>query len=446
MTSIHKHPRLVTLGYAAPGAAIKALTLPLLSYLPPFYAQRPGASLAAVGLLFMAARFWDILIDPLVGYAMDRSRPPLGRRRFWIAVATVLLLLTTWPVFHPPSGWSFPAIAGLLFLFYLGWTVLMIGHAAWPAELTTDRPTRLRLIGWREWAGVVGMIAVLIAPVLLTRSAKPPLDVQVGLMGAFVCVLLSLTIIPALVVVPRGQIMPGARPRLMESFVLLRASSALRRLLAADLLSGSGYAVNSATSFFIVSDHLAIGSSYPQVMIAFMAGMLVGVPALMRLSVKRGRKTGFAVAMIGSALASLAFAILPSGAPIPAMIVNALLGFFTGGYQLNLNSAMVDLADADRMASGRDRVSLHLAVLAMTNKVGYALAIGIVYGGLALFGYRAGQAEGLPVIALMALGTALPAALFVAAALQMSAFSRGLIPTGSNRTKGGPSQSLMGRQ
>jgi Na+/melibiose symporter-like transporter len=415
-----KHPRLVTLGYAAPGAAIKALTLPLLSYLPPFYAQRPGFSLAAVGLLFMAVRFWDIVIDPLVGYAMDRSRPPLGRRRFWIGVATLLLLATTWPVFHPPAGMGFAGIAGLLFLFYLGWTVLMIAHAAWPAELSADRATRLRLIGWREWAGVVGMIAVLTAPVLLTGTAKPPLAIQVGLMGTFVCVLLPLTVLPALLLVPRGERTPGERPRLTESFALLRDSSGLRRLLAADLLSGSGYAVNSATSFFIISDRLAMAGSYPQIMIAFMGGMLIGVPVLMRLSVRRGRKTGFAVAMTGSALASLAFALLPPNAAVPAMIVNALLGFFTGGYQLNLNAAMVDLADADRTASGRDRVSLHLAVLAMTNKVGYALAIGIVYGGLALVGYQAGLTQGTPLFALLVLGTAVPAALFLAAAWQMS--------------------------
>jgi len=420
MTDIAKHPCLVTLGYAMPGAAIKALTLPLLSYLPPFYAQRPGASLAAVGLLFMAVRFWDILIDPLVGYVMDRSSPPLGRRRFWILVAALLLLLTTWPVFHPPADMGFAGMAGLLFLFYLGWTVLMISHASWPAELTTERAIRLRLIGWREWAGVVGMIAVLIAPVLLTGTAKPPLAQQVGLMGAFVCILLPLTILPALLLVPRGDHAPGERPRLADSFSLFRDSPALRRLLVADLLSGGGYAVNSATSFFIVSDHLAMGGSYPQIMIAFMAGMLIGVPVMMRLSVRRGRVTGFAVAMTGSALASLAFGLLPPGFPVAAMVVNALLGFFTGGYQLNLNAAMVDLADADRLTSRRDRVSLHLAVLAMTNKLGYALAIGIVYGGLALAGYRAGLAQGLPLLVLVGLGTVLPALLFAAAAWQMS--------------------------
>jgi hypothetical protein len=33
----------------------------------------------------------------------------------------------------------------------------------------------------------------------------------------------------------------------------------------------------------------------------------------------------------------------------------------------------------DRKQSGLDRASLHLALLAMTNKLGYALAVGVVY-------------------------------------------------------------------
>lgn len=417
------YPRLVIFAYALPGAAIKALTLPLLSYLPPFYTQLPGASLAAVGMLFMAARLWDIIIDPLAGYVMDRSRPPLGRRRFWIVVGGLFLLAMAWPVFHPPSGIGLPGIAIMLFLFYLGWTVLMISHAAWPAELTTDRSTQMRLIGWREWAGVIGMIAVLGAPVLMTGTAKPTLAQQIGSMGIVVCVLLPLTILPALFLVPSGRHASGERPQLSDSFSLLRRSGPLRHVLIADLLSGSGYAINSATSYFIMADHLAMGGSYPQIMIAFMAGMLLGVPAMMGVSVRYGRTTGFAVAMGGSTIASLSFLLLPAGEALPAMVVNALLGFFTGGYQLNLNAAMVDLADADRQQSGRDRVSLHLAVLAMTNKVGYALAIGVAYGGLALAGYQTGVTQGLPVLALLAMGAGLPALLFIAAAWQMARVS-----------------------
>lgn len=401
--------------YALPGAATKAMVLPLLSFLPPLYAQQPGLSLAAVGLLFMAARFWDILLDPMVGYVMDRSNPPLGRRKFWILASVPLMLLTLWPLFDPAAGLGVAGLAALLFVFYLGWTILQISHASWPAELTADGDERLRLIGWREWAGVVGMLAVLAAPAVLAGDLA--LADQARIMGGLLLVLLPVSILPALWLVPRGTHQSAHKPALADIWRLVLGPRPLRRLLAADLLSGGAYAAISATGFFIVSDHLKLGGSYPAIMLCFMLGMLLGIPVLMRVSRLRGKRFGFGCAMAGAALASLAFAAVPPGSAAVAMLMYGLIGFFTGGYQFNLNAAMVDLAARDRSESGRDRVSLHLALLAMTNKVGYAIAVGIVYGLLQLFDYQAGAPSGHAILAVIGLGLVLPAVLFIAAAI-----------------------------
>jgi len=57
-----------------------------------------------------------------------------------------------------------------------------------------------------------------------------------------------------------------------------------------------------------------------------------------------------------------------------------------------------------------------LALLAMTNKLGYALAVGIVYVLLQWFSGTQGQAAKLSSFALIGLGLATPAALFLSAA------------------------------
>ncbi len=404
----------VRAAYALPGAATKALVLPLISFLPPLYAQQPGLSLAAVGLLFMVARFWDILIDPAVGYVMDRSSPPLGRRKFWILAATPLMLLTIWPLFSPGPDMGVAGFAGLLFLFYLGWTIVQISHAAWPAELTSDPAERVRLIGWREWAGVIGMIAILSAPAMIGKTLS--LADQARIMGGLLMVLLPLTIVPALMLLPRSAHQSAHKPSPVDLWKLLAGPKALRRLLIADLLSGAAYAANSATAFFIVSDHLRLGAQYPLIMLCFMLGMLAGIPVLMRVSQRRGKRFGFALSMVGAALAGLVFAVIPAGSAAIAMLAYGAIGFFTGGYQFNLNAAMVDLADRDRIESGRDRISLHLALLAMTNKVGYAVAVGVVYALLQLFNYHAGAPNSHTIMALIGLGLVAPAALFIASA------------------------------
>lgn len=403
------------LSYALPGLAIKAMTVPLLAYLPPLYASLPGLSLATVGVIFMLARLWDILTDPLAGALMDRSRPPFGRRKFWILVTAPVLMACVWPLLNPPESASAGYLAGLLFVFYLAWTLLTIAHAAWPADLSSSAASRTRLIAWREWAGVVGMILLLASPIILLGGGVPLGD-QLRVMAGLLLLLIPVTVLPALLFLPNGTNgHAGHKPKLSGAWRLLRQSPALRRLLAADLLSGCGYAANSATSYFIMTNYLSVGDQYSAIMLCFMLAMIAGIPIFLKISLRSGSEFSFLFAMIGAAIASLGFAVAPSGNVLAAMAINAALGFCTGGYQFNLNTEMVRLASVDRNHSGQDRVSLHLALLAMTNKLGYALAVGLVYLLLQTFGGPRGDPAALPSSALIGLGMVAPAAMFIAA-------------------------------
>jgi GPH family glycoside/pentoside/hexuronide:cation symporter len=407
------------IAYAAPGAAIKGMTLPLISYLPPVYAALSGFSLTSVGLVFMFVRLWDLIIDPVAGSIMDGTSPPLGNRKFWIALSTPVLMLLLLLLFNPTSSTTLPQLAGMLIVFYIAWTLLTISYAAWPTDLAKDQENRTRMIAWREWAGVLGMLGVLASPVLIAGPGAS-LPKQLSIMGSTLIVLLPLAVLPALIMLPRAipeQTVQTHRSSILDGWRLIRHSRKTRTLLLANLLSGCGYAANSATSFFVFSNYLKLEPQYSMIMLCFMVGMIVGVPVLMKLSLWFGAQRGFMVAMIGSAAASLAFVVIPPNALYLTIIVNATLGFFTGGYQLNLNAEMVRLAGEDRDQSGSDRTSQHLALLEMTNKLGYALAIGFVYALLAIFSGDTAVLSDLPNPALLALGTVLPAALFVGSAL-----------------------------
>ena len=186
-------------------------------------------------------------------------------------------------------------------------------------------------------------------------------------------------------------------------------------------MSGAGYAANSATSFFVMSHYLSVGDQYSSIMLCFMVAMIAGIPAFLKLSLWKGPHASFKLAMLGAAATSVGFAFAPAGNVIAAMMLNAALGFCTGGYQFNLNTEMVRVADIDRKQSGQDRVSIHLALLAMTNKLGYALAVGVVYFLLQHFGGAGGTAAKLPAIALVGFGLLMPAAMFLVAAWLMKA-------------------------
>src|SRR3546814_8118742 len=77
---------------AAPALPMAALTLPLIIYLPEFYANALGLDLAVVGLIFTIVRLADLFFDPFVGGLMDRSRSRWGQFRPWLIVGAPLVM------------------------------------------------------------------------------------------------------------------------------------------------------------------------------------------------------------------------------------------------------------------------------------------------------------------------------------------------------------------
>ena len=389
-------PRTI-INYAAIGLVTKALTLPLVSYLPPAYAQATGLSLATVGILFMVARLWDIFLDPVAGYLIDRFSPPFGPRKFWILVAACILCLTIPPVFSPRffglgQGGHIAGPAVMLLIFYFGWTMMAVTHAAWPAELAATGTNRARLVGWREWAGVVGMVGIVSTPAIAQHFGYRTLEDQLTIMGGF-----ALSVLPIAVVLsfflPAWKKREVARPDPLAVIKLLSSSAHLRKLLLADFFSGSGFAISSATSFFIVS-WLGLAASFSTLMLAYFIGMIIGIPLFLKITIRLGMRNSFSMAMIGAALAMLALAAVPYGAIGIALCFQFGIGLCTGGYQSNLNAQMVQIAEAHAHKTGRASIGSHFALLALTNKMGYALAIGICYPLLGALGFHAGK--GLP--------------------------------------------------
>lgn len=409
--------------YASLGFVTKALTLPLISYLPPAFAQATGMSLATLGVVFMVARLWDIIMDPIAGVLIDRFDPPLGSRKFWLLAALPLMLATIPPLFAPkmfglggPSG--VVLTVGLLLVFYFGWTLLSVAQYAWPTDLTDDDRLRTRLIGWREWAGALGMISIILAPTVMEHAKSAPLQRQVMTMGAFAFLTLPVAVLWAVFALPRAVRGDPRSADLFTAFRLFGRSRSLRGVLTADLLSGAGFAVSSATSFFIFSDVLGLGPRFSTLMFAFFVGMIVGVPLMTMVSLRVGARAGFILAMSGAAVSVLSLALVQHGSLPPALAAQFALGICTGGYQVNLNTMMVGVATEDHRRRGTDHSGSHFALLALTNKLGYAFAIGIVYPVLQFVGFHSGATLTPELKAgLLVTGLGLPTLLLASAAI-----------------------------
>jgi len=83
-------------------------------YVPEFYSNTIGLSLAAVGFIFSTVRLAGIVFDQLIGGIMDRTRTRWGRFKPWLAIAAPLLCATIPAVMAMATAvmlWSYPLTA-----------------------------------------------------------------------------------------------------------------------------------------------------------------------------------------------------------------------------------------------------------------------------------------------------------------------------------------------
>ena len=116
-------------------------------YLPIFYSNIYGLSLADTGVLLLVTRIWDAVSDPMMGIIADRTHTRWGKYRpylLWISLpfAVCGILMFTTPDFGP---------TGKLVWAYVTYILMMTGCAAY----TTGEMAKLaESQGTASWANI----------------------------------------------------------------------------------------------------------------------------------------------------------------------------------------------------------------------------------------------------------------------------------------------------
>jgi Na+/melibiose symporter-like transporter len=121
-----------------------------------------GASPAVVGTIFLIAKFWDAVSDPLVGNLSDRTEHASGRRKPWLRAAAPMLAIFSIMAWAPPASlegfqlslWIGVAVIG----FYTAYTMFDVPHMALGAEITLLPNERNKVFGVRQLMRIVAML------------------------------------------------------------------------------------------------------------------------------------------------------------------------------------------------------------------------------------------------------------------------------------------------
>ncbi len=408
--------------------------LPIYVHVPKFYSDVVGLNLVSIGGLLLAARAFDAVQDPLLGYWSDLRRDKYLGRFLWVLIGTPFLALGMFGLFHPPQ-WEQSVMAwwllAMLFLVYTAFSMLQISYQAYGAEISDHPVERTRVTSMREGLGLVGVFLAAALPEILSK--------QHGQRQGFAefstifVPLLFLMVLFTIVFSPRAV----ARTEAVTKDALRAMWKPLnnplfRQLLIIFVFNGIAASIPATLVLFFIDDVIRAPELSAHFLIAYFAAGAFGMPLWAILSARIGKGRAWCVGMVVSIVAFVWTFTLKSGDTTPFMIICILSGLGLGADLALPPSILADVIDDDdRRGLGRNE-GAYFGLWNLVTKMNLALAAGIALPSLAMLGYRPGITQSADALMYLAgVYALLPCVLkaFAAFALIKSPFfSRGELP------------------
>lgn len=377
--------------FVALGMPTAALMVPLGVYLPAFYAQDLGISMAMLGTLFMLSRLWDTFVDPMVGILSDRTRGRFGRRGPWIIIGSPLMLISTYMLFMPTPPIT-PLYVGVwMLLMYLGWSMVTIPHLAWSGEISSDYHERSRVQAYFQTAKSLGALLVLALPALMEWRGSVTQGEKVAAMGWFIVttsVLATILLFLSTREAPPGP--PPPRVGFARASAQIFRNGPLLKVLLSDFFITLGQYIHGALFVFFVSAYMGFGQYAAGLfLVQFVFGVFAS-PLWLRISYRLGGKHRTVIAgelvQVAINLALLALAPGQFGVLLALIIAQ---GLAQGSGNLMLRAMVSDIADDTK--SGGAGHGVLFSVFSLSEKAATAVAVGVTFPLLAWAGFHPGQ-------------------------------------------------------
>lgn len=402
------------------GLPLAVIGYPLAIWVPAHYSGGLGISLAAVGTILMLARLTDVITDPIMGEISDRWRTPFGRRKPWVVVGSLIMMVGVYHLFMPEPGVGVLYFLLWLAFFFIGSTMIALPHRAWGAELSPDYHQRSRVTAAREVYVLIGLMVAAAVPMIVEIRAdgaavgevfrtlwqdavgaftgefgdKQVVDratltgpVLAGLAWTVMLVLpLCALAVVTLVKEPPERVTSVTRPSFREGLKLVMKNGPMLRVLIIAILVHFGEAFRNAVSLFFIRDIVGVPTIGAAYFFYFIAG-LGAIPFWLWLGRTIGKHRAFMCTLITVALVSSANLLLGYGDYLAFFALFIVKGFCFGGLQFLPFAMLADVVDVDAARSGRSRAGSYFAFLGFSEKLAIAFGTGVSLNVVGLLGF-----------------------------------------------------------
>lgn len=390
-------------------------------YLPFFYSNIFGLSLAHAGTLVLVTKLYDAVSDPVMGLIADRTNTRWGKYRpylLWIAIPFAIAGILAF--FTPQTdNYTFKHVYAYVtyILMMTVYTAINVPYGAMLGVMTDDSREKSVFSSFRMFFAFIGsfiamgsfepllklrqsIVGTLPAEWTLADSTPADWTIAVSVIGIVCAVLFILSFLMTREHVTEAEM---ARKTVKENHNEAAKTSVaedLKALVANGpwwMLLGGGIAillfncVRGGAAAYYFADVLGTNAIFTLALFLTVGeiSQLVGVVVTVPVSEKIGKKATFLLVLVAVTVLSVIVAFLPeTPAGMWALLVSQILICIAIGINSPLLWSMfADVADYSELKNGRASTGLIFSSSSMAQKFGAAFGSAIVLWVLMAFGY-----------------------------------------------------------
>ncbi len=390
-------------------------------YLPFFYSNIFGLSLAHAGTLVLVTKLYDAVSDPVMGLIADRTNTRWGKYRpylLWIAipfaVAGVLAFFTP-----QTDNYTFKHVYAYVtyILMMTVYTAINVPYGAMLGVMTDDSREKSVFSSFRMFFAFIGsfiamgsfepllklrqsIVGTLPAEWTLADSTPADWTIAVSVIGIVCAVLFILSFVMTRERVTEAEMAKEPVKENSDETAKTSVAEDLKALVANGpwwMLLGGGIAillfncVRGGAAAYYFADVLGTNAIFTLALFLTVGeiSQLVGVVVTVPVSEKIGKKATFLLVLVAVTVLSIIVAFLPeTPAGMWALLVSQILICIAIGINSPLLWSMfADVADYSELKNGRASTGLIFSSSSMAQKFGAAFGSAIVLWVLMAFGY-----------------------------------------------------------
>ena len=378
------------LGYAVGSSASNFVWQMVSFYLVFFYTDVFAIPAAAAGTILLAARVFDALNDPVMGYIADQTRSRWGRFRPYllfgaVPIAVILVLTFSTPALSPSGKIVYAAVTYLLL--GVAYTAMTVPHSALMAAVTQDTNERSSLASLTMIAiySTILVVAAATMPLVNSFSSRQTGFTVTACIYGVVAVGLYMVCFASTRELKSSRV---KRHRFREELKLIAQNKPLVILLITVLITQAANDMRTTAAIFFFKYNIGNEPFYPLFMMIMILSMIAGASFAPVLGRRLGSKRNLYIIATLVVIVSGTLVLFTPYENLPVLVgTMAVSSVGIGITYVMIRSMLADMVEYGEWKTGIRGEGIIFSTYGVSNKLGYAVGGSLSAFLLASAGY-----------------------------------------------------------